>query len=98
MNSITSSTLFAILSFLLYSLWGLFNGVVHKSTDPFTGLFYSSIGYGIAGVISLYFVNFQPKFSFGGFLESIFLGLSTGLEETIVVCCILQIDNGFTHS
>ena len=40
----------------------------------------------------------EDKLSKTTVLEEIELGLSTGLEETIVVCCILQIDNGFTHS
>ena len=88
MTNTSTSLLFVFLSFLCYAFWGSLNGIVNKNVEPFSGLFYSSIGYIIVGLISLFFVSFQPKFSIFSFGSSILLGLTTGLGGLFLLLAI----------
>ena len=88
-----NSYIFIILSFLSYSVWGFFNGVVNKNMDPFSGLFYSSIGYMISGLIGLIFINFQPKTSLISLFSALSLGLATGLGGLFLLLAIRNFGN-----
>ena len=93
MNNTIIAFFFAILSFLCYSLWGLFNGIVSRQIEPFSGLFYSSIGYMISGVISLGFIGFQPQISGIALGSSLFLGLATGFGGLFLLLAIQKLGN-----
>jgi uncharacterized membrane protein len=80
--------IFVTLSFLCYSFWGFFNGIVDKNIDPFSALFYSSIGYAISGLIALLFINFQLRFSITAFSTSLLLGFTTGLGGLFLLLAV----------
>jgi transporter family protein len=85
--------LFALLSCFSYAFWGLFNGLVNKNSEPFGGLFFSSLGYFIAGLIGLSYINFQPKTSVIAISSGILLGLSTGLGGMFLLLAIQKSRN-----
>lgn len=93
MTSTLTSLLFICLSFLCYAFWGTLNGIVNKNIEPFSSLFYSSIGYMVAGLISVSFINFQPKFSTLSFGSSVLLGLTTGLGGLFLLLAIQRFDS-----
>jgi uncharacterized membrane protein len=82
---------FALLSLLCYSAWGLLNGIAINKSDPFSVLFYSSIGYMISGLIALSFTGFKPIFSYLSFLISFSVGLATGLGGLFLLLAIQKI-------
>ena len=88
--------LFAILSFLSYAFWGLFNGLVHENSEPFSGLFFSSLGYLIAGLIGLSCISFQPKISVIAISSGLLLGLATGLGGLFLLLAIQKMSLGST--
>jgi drug/metabolite transporter (DMT)-like permease len=93
MNNTNLSLIYAILSLSCYSFWGVLNGLVIKQTEPYSGLFYSSLGYLLSGLFSLYFVNFQPKLSLASFGSSILLGLATGFGGLFLLLAIKKFGN-----
>ena len=74
-----SGYFFAFLSFLCYSIWGVLNGIAINKVDPFSALFYSSIGYMVSGLLALSLIGFKPTFTYLSFLNTFCIGLATGL-------------------
>ncbi|MFL1780456.1 EamA-like transporter family protein [Candidatus Hepatincolaceae symbiont of Richtersius coronifer] len=74
--------LFAALSLISYTAWGLLNGVVARNMDPYSGIFLSGIGYIISGIIALSLVGFKINFTSSTTAavgSGIALGLATGI-------------------
>jgi uncharacterized membrane protein len=80
---------FAFLAFLSYCIWGVTNGLVSKHIDPYSGIFFSSIGYLIAGIVSISIggINFDG-FTLNGIMYGVILGLATGLGGLFVLMAI----------
>ena len=69
----------AIIALLSYSIWGVMNGVVAKNMDPYTGIFFSSIGYLISGTIALSMIGFKINITPVNLMSGLGVGLATGI-------------------
>lgn len=69
----------AFLALLSYSIWGLMNGVVAKNMDPYTGIFFSSIGYLFSSAIALSLIGFKVNITSSNLISGMGLGAATGI-------------------
>lgn len=67
------------MSLFSYGLWGIFNALTSQNADPYTGIFISSLGYVLSGIIALQYIGFKPDLNFKVLTSGLLLGLSTGL-------------------
>lgn len=68
-----------MMSLFAYGLWGIFNSLTSSNTDPYTGIFLSSLGYLLTGIIALNYIGFKPIVTGKGIACGLSLGLATGL-------------------
>jgi transporter family protein len=55
------------------------NGVVAKNMDPYTGIFFSSIGYLFSSVIALSLIGFKVNITPFNLMSGVGLGAATGI-------------------
>ncbi|MBX9867671.1 MAG: EamA family transporter [Burkholderiales bacterium] len=78
----------AISALLSYSIWGIMNGVVAKNMDPYTGIFFSSIGYLISSTIALSMIGFRVNLAPLNLISGMSLGLATGIGGLLFLLAI----------
>ena len=80
--------IFAILALFSYTVWGVMNGVVAKNMDPYTGVFFSGIGYLLSGIIALFMVKFKVQVTSANLVSGVVLGIATGIGGLLVLLAI----------
>ena len=79
---------FATLALLAYALWGVMNGVIANKMDPYSGIFFSGIGYLFSGAVALSLINFKLNVTFVNLAWGAVLGVATGIGGLMFLLAI----------
>ncbi len=84
MTSSYAWLVWALLSLLTYSFWGVFNALAARHISANSVLFCSAVGYFFVGLVALAFIGFKPSLSVHslanrGVIYGLLVGLATGL-------------------
>jgi transporter family protein len=94
MKKMASWILFAILSLVMYGLWGFFSKIAHRHVDAKSAWYYYMFGVlivaAVVGVVALATGRFQPEYDGMGAVLGIMIGITAALGSLFFILALTK--------
>lgn len=78
----------SFLALVLYGLWGFWGTLTAAAVDSQSGMFYTSIGTLLAGIICLFLLKFKLQVNWSGVSYGTLTGLATGIGTIFFIAAL----------